>query len=226
MTRREKNVRARNRALAAGLCTTCQVAPQRPNRRSCAKCVRQIVAKADDYRKKRIAAGLCYNCGNGPHLPDRRLCLTCKTAANAATRRFQARIKAKAQAEGLCNGCGKRAAPPGRKRCDPCVDGTRVSRYAKYGLTHEQLRELGDECHICGSRRRLAIDHDHTHLNIRGLLCHTCNAGLGMFGDAPDRLSKAIQYLMATTSRGVAAQIDQPGTDPEATPVTKPGYLH
>ncbi len=30
---------------------------------------------------------------------------------------------------------------------------------------------------------------------IRGLLCHDCNTGIGKFGDSPEALKKAIDYL-------------------------------
>ena len=51
------------------------------------------------------------------------------------------------------------------------------------------------ECWICGSTKRLCIDHDHNTGEARGLLCTKCNFALGHFEDDLHRLSKAIEYL-------------------------------
>ena len=39
------------------------------------------------------------------------------------------------------------------------------------------------------------MDHCHKTKKIRGLLCHTCNSGLGMFKDNIEYLKNAIKYL-------------------------------
>ena len=60
-------------------------------------------------------------------------------------------------------------------------------------------------CQICGATENLHIDHDHTccktHRNtcgkcIRGVLCGSCNNGLGNFKDSPRLMSNAIHYLL------------------------------
>ncbi len=79
-----------------------------------------------------------------------------------------------------------------------------------YGLTEEQFDALASQgCAICGVRdgpeHRLHVDHDHTCCPgskscgkcVRGLLCRSCNQGLGNFKDAPSLLREAILYLEA-----------------------------
>jgi hypothetical protein len=41
----------------------------------------------------------------------------------------------------------------------------------------------------------LSVDHCHKSNNIRDLLCHQCNSGLGHFKDNIEILQKAIDYL-------------------------------
>ena len=43
--------------------------------------------------------------------------------------------------------------------------------------------------------RRLAVDHSHKYGTYRGLLCMSCNTGLGKFKDDIGLLKQAIQYL-------------------------------
>jgi Autographiviridae endonuclease VII len=73
------------------------------------------------------------------------------------------------------------------------------------GCTAEQYRRmLGDQhgvCKLCGTvnkdGRKLAVDHCHKTGRVRGLLCSTCNTGLGCFGDDPIQLARALEYLNA-----------------------------
>lgn len=80
----------------------------------------------------------------------------------------------------------------------------------KYGITLEEFKQKqidqNNVCAICGNPevdidkrlnkvRELAVDHNHTTGQIRGLLCRGCNQGLGNFQEDTKRLQKAIEYL-------------------------------
>ena len=71
----------------------------------------------------------------------------------------------------------------------------------RYGITvsqyQEMLREQAGGCAICGKVQEghLRVDHSHATNRVRGLLCTTCNVGLGSFQDNPDLLRRAITYL-------------------------------
>jgi hypothetical protein len=66
-------------------------------------------------------------------------------------------------------------------------------------MTVEQLDRLVEAragfCEICQKRPATDIDHDHTSLNVRGLLCGQCNRGIGCFSDSTEVLAQAITYL-------------------------------
>ena len=74
-----------------------------------------------------------------------------------------------------------------------------------------KLVEEGAACSIClrpAVRKRLALDHSHDTGQIRGLLCLSCNGGLGMFRDRVDLLQAAIRYLQSPPAN------ELPGTMP------------
>lgn len=54
-------------------------------------------------------------------------------------------------------------------------------------------------CQICStpfqSRSDANIDHDYSTGNFRGILCRSCNIGLGLFYDNTELLEKAKVYL-------------------------------
>jgi hypothetical protein len=124
----------------------------------------------------------------------------------------------------LCMACYQRAR---RLNQDP-AEIRRANLWAKYRITPEQYDALragqNFRCGICGIHeadvdlkrvggrpRRdgqplfkvaLAVDHDHRTGAIRGLLCPSCNAGLGAFGDDPKRRRAAITYLKGVRRLG------------------------
>jgi hypothetical protein len=69
----------------------------------------------------------------------------------------------------------------------------------KYGITGEQWQEMYDKqdglCAICKENEATCVDHCHDTGEIRGLLCRTCNTGIGHLNDDPALLKAAIHYL-------------------------------
>lgn len=70
---------------------------------------------------------------------------------------------------------------------------------SRYRLTQEDLaeekRKRNNLCDICKLPCDLHVDHNHETGTVRGLLCGSCNRGLGHFKDSPDMLRRAASYL-------------------------------
>lgn len=103
-----------------------------------------------------------------------------------------------------------------RSRCKICLSKER-SKYKeakrewdylnKYGITIKEyntmLKNQNGCCQICGSStpcksrkdENLYVDHCHETGKVRGLLCNSCNRGLGYFKDNSNLLEKAKEYL-------------------------------
>lgn len=75
----------------------------------------------------------------------------------------------------------------------------RRKRREKYALTEAEYQALRtkqeDACAICGEVTKLCVDHCHDTGTVRGLLCGSCNLGIGMLRDDPERVRKALAYL-------------------------------
>jgi hypothetical protein len=71
----------------------------------------------------------------------------------------------------------------------------------RYGITLEDYKNMyilqEGRCDICKeSSEKLVVDHCHTNGNVRGLLCTSCNSGLGFFKDNIANLLEASKYLI------------------------------
>lgn len=84
-----------------------------------------------------------------------------------------------------------------------------------YGITLDDynviLASQHGVCAICGEipegprnqrrgahlifKARLVVDHDHATGKVRGLLCSTCNTGIGALKDDPATIRSALAYL-------------------------------
>lgn len=86
-------------------------------------------------------------------------------------------------------------------------DKRRAQRLKKYGITISQfdamLQSQGGKCAICGTvPEKFHVDHCHTGNHVRGLLCESCNLGIGKFYDNPESLESAARYLRKKKSAG------------------------
>jgi Recombination endonuclease VII len=91
----------------------------------------------------------------------------------------------------------------------------------RYGIGDDEVAAMMEAqaglCPIC--RRPMGtkphVDHNHATGEVRGLLCFTCNVGLGNFGDDVERLERAAAYLrgdLAAPSRIASGVYDVAGT--------------
>lgn len=106
---------------------------------------------------------------------------------------------------------------------------TRVDQYikfftadrsaAKYGLTGDQFWDIVKaqqwSCAICKCEfepggTRMNVDHNHDTADVRGILCSSCNTGLGMFKDSPDIIDAALAYLEEHGCYGADSAADRP----------------
>ena len=102
--------------------------------------------------------------------------------------------------------------------CKPCHNGislkNRERRHGsqrnymlrhRYGVEPEFVEALKESqaglCAICRRAPARHLDHDHNSGRIRGMLCFSCNGGIGQFSDDSSRLRAALTYLLAARTR-------------------------
>lgn len=95
-----------------------------------------------------------------------------------------------------------------KRRCLRCrAEGQKgYTLQRKFGITMEEYLRLRKKqkkrCAICRKpystkQEMLSVDHNHETGQVRGLLCGSCNRGLGLFTDNPKALRRAARYLEA-----------------------------
>lgn len=120
----------------------------------------------------------------------------------------------------VCPSCGRGRAKIRHGHCEGCLPSLAVqlaeqrqarsaeSTIRKYGITPELHAQLFFEqkgvCAICkdlarskkgDGQRGLVVDHDHETGEVRGLLCSSCNTGIGFLGDEQEWLTRAAKYV-------------------------------
>lgn len=84
-------------------------------------------------------------------------------------------------------------------------------RRNRFKISKEDFQAMGNSCWICGTtepggfgKKTFSVDHDHACCPenakscgkcVRGLLCASCNVGLGAFRDDPELLRQAADYI-------------------------------
>ncbi len=85
-----------------------------------------------------------------------------------------------------------------------------LGRALYHGISVDEMNALlgshGGSCDCCGEVLRDAshrtgknLDHDHATGRFRGILCGSCNTGIGKLGDNIEGLRRALAYLERTT---------------------------
>jgi hypothetical protein len=114
----------------------------------------------------------------------------------------------------LCSTVFKPMAPSHMYCSQGCADIALIEKYLQreykinYSQYMEMLKSQDDKCAICGSegfkmqahhKIKLVVDHCHSTGRVRGMLCHNCNRGLGLFQDSVQFLQSASSYLQKTS---------------------------
>lgn len=77
-----------------------------------------------------------------------------------------------------------------------------------YGITMDDKIAMRESqrncCAICTEEfpddKSAYVDHCHTTKKVRGLLCHKCNTGIGMFRDNLEFIRRAGEYLLKNSA--------------------------
>jgi hypothetical protein len=98
---------------------------------------------------------------------------------------FAVRTRAADGLHTYCRPCNSARSIASAKRLHGTVRGALLK--TRYGLTAAQVDEMvaeqGGRCAICREKPAEHVDHDHATGEVRGLLCFTCNVGLGQLRD-------------------------------------------
>lgn len=133
-----------------------------------------------------------------------RVCRDC-TTRQSMTKYYWA-PKSKGYRSRSCKSCWRLRAQENRAS-HPDPEARKIAAFERhlritYGISREDFDKIlavqGYACAICRDGLTVEtahVDHCHQANVIRGLLCFSCNTGIGKFGDNPVRLRTAAQYV-------------------------------
>lgn len=160
------------------------------------------------YKSKRYTDGLCKTCRNEFNKNWRR-----ETLPEVD---LYKREKLIASGKNICHVCEK-IKPLGafkksrhvntgyHNTCKGCksISDKNAKLKKAYGITLSEYNDLvvkqGNSCMICKTPftnvKDICVDHSHSTTEVRGLLCHPCNRGIGLLKEDIQVLYSAIRYL-------------------------------
>ena len=131
-----------------------------------------------------------------------RKCNSCDIEAHTEEdlEKFVYRNKLKNYRENTCKECANKYNRDRRRDNKESYSVTNKKYRIKkqYGLSVEEYDKRmssSDCCEICETKNNLCYDHDHKTMEFRGVLCSSCNKGLGNFEDTLEGVMKAVKYL-------------------------------
>ncbi len=145
------------------------------------------------YKARNKANGLCVTCGK-PRDTDRSVNI-CSACLDKVTLMRRSRGQFASPRRTSCKICEAPLTGKQRAYCSlHSYTDPKAVAMLRFKLTSEQFDSLGTVCSICGSTKRLVIDHDHVTGYVRGRLCTHCNNRLGKF-EVKNWFAKMIEYV-------------------------------
>lgn len=112
-----------------------------------------------------------------------------------------------------------------RSWCRPCMSASRSeegrlkNRLRRYGITAEQFERLKahGKCQVCERDfvdqrhhpQAPVVDHDHATGRVRGVICRSCNLGLGYFNDDPVVIETLGAYICGSGPNNVSVNAER-----------------
>lgn len=186
-------------------------------------CKEELRAARQKVEREADRSGrVCRACGKPMPSERKSDAVTCSASCSIryqnAARSERARLARSNRERPPCPICGTAIGPKRRQGAICCSEACkRLAAGAKYrarnpdvGLARYQmqpgdyevlLQAQGGLCAICGAKEaggkggRFNVDHDHSTGQIRGLLCYSCNLGIGLLRDDADLMRAAIRYM-------------------------------
>jgi hypothetical protein len=129
-----------------------------------------------------------------------KICNVCKNLF--ALNEFHKDCSSKDGFRSTCKLCANKRAQENHSANPSRAKDYNLRRYYGIALADylEMLEAQNGRCKICGTdtpggKGTFHVDHCHDSEKVRGLLCHSCNVGLGHFKDSKTLLLKATLYL-------------------------------